>query len=505
MKLSKSFCITKKAFLFVIIFLCFVSFLFITSFQIRTHQQPVSSRAAPSAYIGGEEVTIGEYPTVAYLSNGCTGVLIHPRLVLTAAHCAVVNNIFVVIGIVNKNEINSSNMIDVENIITWNFDDKTNNNDIALLLLRKEVRLSTYTKLPEPITDENLYEENTTNKCEIGENNKCVFGVGWGCSSVLPTPTGKIDPKESDKILEKLKVPSDKLFKLELPIGKTYSESMFYVGYTGTKALTKSSCSGDSGSPLFSNKKKNVVVGILWGGYSGFSQGQSSATRVINFTKRIKEEIIRIPTLAPTPTIDPFKKITLRILPIKYENLALKDSVKTIILEFLHFSSGNMEARGLRSISYPQLENETSIVIDTNNDRKLGRERSKYSDYILKNIPQHVYLSIENNDSSQRGYSIKATSDSINFTSNLADNLGYFSGKNIGNSYLDINTLPFTSTIQISIERLPQTNKRQNNGVCPQYYCEGINGSCLPDFSCSGGFYCHAGKWESETFATNCR
>ena len=48
-------------------------------------EEEVSSVRA--AIIGGQRVSAGEYPTVAWLDGGCSAVFVHPEVLLYAGHC----------------------------------------------------------------------------------------------------------------------------------------------------------------------------------------------------------------------------------------------------------------------------------------------------------------------------------------------------------------------------------------------------------------------------------
>ena len=191
---TNKMCISKK-----FISLLFLIFIFISSYYfifrpVLNRKIIKSNQAAPLKIIGGTDVLPGEFPAVVLIKNitpineqydnvkSCTGTLISPNLVLTAAHC--LNNqgdTYVTVGIINENDFSYA-IKSIGMISHPDFESK--GADIGLIILDTKISGITFPKLPEyPFdlkrsTDKNMYKKN---------NN--VTAVGWGCVGYEPTPT----------------------------------------------------------------------------------------------------------------------------------------------------------------------------------------------------------------------------------------------------------------------------------------------------------------------------
>jgi len=167
------FCISRKKLVFLILVLFIIIFLYLSSF-VSKNKQIIQGKAKErvtknnkniSTIIGGENAKLGEFPYVALLSNGCTGVLIHSRWVLTAAHC-VDMNLSVAVGIINVNDFEKRKNKVLASISHPEYEFFSLRNDIALLLLEKEEQGIVLPKLPKidlkkNIDDNYMYEDKT--------------------------------------------------------------------------------------------------------------------------------------------------------------------------------------------------------------------------------------------------------------------------------------------------------------------------------------------------------
>lgn len=117
-------------------------------------------RSSSASIVGGENATLGELPYQLYLkyfdNQFCGASLIKVKgrqLAVTAAHCLhgthlSLSNLKVVAGDIDLKNINSQEQIRkvIAVIIHEDFDDRTLENDIALIMMTKPFKLNSYVK-----------------------------------------------------------------------------------------------------------------------------------------------------------------------------------------------------------------------------------------------------------------------------------------------------------------------------------------------------------------------
>ncbi|XP_050574672.1 venom protease-like isoform X2 [Bombus affinis] len=245
---------------------------FETKYKYRALRPPYCgfSNATHTRVVGGKPAKLGAWPWIVALGFHnythpwedpewhCGGSLISARHVLTAAHCAILNSLYVVrIGDLNlKRDDDGAHPIQMgfeSKLIHPNYIDGQHSHDIAILKLERDVRFSEYIRpicLP--------LEESLRNNNFEGYH---PFVAGWGRL--------EFDGPYSDVLME-VQVPVVRNTECKTAYSKfrnaPITGGMICAGYAQGG---KDACTGDSGGPLTIPRRFTYYqIGIVSFGYN---------------------------------------------------------------------------------------------------------------------------------------------------------------------------------------------------------------------------------------------
>jgi secreted trypsin-like serine protease len=261
---------------------------------------------AKASIIGGSPATIEQFPYLAYIEAGnkrsgfaCTGTVVAPRVVLTAAHCAedVESGVFsqpteykVAIGVANPKQASAENVYDVVATHVFpNFDPGVIHGDAAILVLSRP------TSAP-PLSlagaaDAPLYAGGAS-----------VAVAGWGLTAAQ-NRQAPANLRSTTMVVQ-----SDSTCKRRTRgFYKEYSPAL-QLCLLSPPANKSGTCFGDSGGPAIGQRTDGTLVELAVISVVGplcTPQSPNVLTRVDLVSTWVTEWIAATETGAPAPLVDP--------------------------------------------------------------------------------------------------------------------------------------------------------------------------------------------------------
>lgn len=255
----------------------------ITASEIKISRSGGLTEVKPRV-VGGELARLGEHPWIvsvalagypAGAAHFCGGSLIDENWVLTAAHCVedmAAGSIRLHAG---SNDLQTGGQLrNVTRIVIHeDWDDRTNENDIALLQVT-----SPFDFEADHISAINYLETVTDYETQAADG-ELLSVIGWGHTREGATQT--------ERFLRKVTVPVIKAETCNSNYGGTVLDGMFCAGIGG-----KDSCQGDSGGPISTLTDDPQQVGIVsWGYGCARTNYPGVYTRLADYSNWIDEQM----------------------------------------------------------------------------------------------------------------------------------------------------------------------------------------------------------------------
>ncbi|MBD1390348.1 serine protease [Neiella sp. HB171785] len=248
----------------------------------------------PTKIIGGEPTEITRYgwlASIQYIGNDgqfidqsqhfCGGVQVNSDWVLTAAHCLTSfglgpDELAVAVGIARQAQVNRSNLKRVEQFIVHpQYDEQTNDNDVALIKLAQANPLNDYPKLA------------TSAATAALANGDDLLVLGWGDTEEQQSPVNQlmqatvayVEPQQCRSEFNRT--------------GVDITDNMLCAGGNNSA----DTCFGDSGGPLLN--PLNQIFGITSWGIECGGRFPSGYARVASYLQWIDETTAGVVATSP--------------------------------------------------------------------------------------------------------------------------------------------------------------------------------------------------------------